>query len=192
MFILLGGGVGYLSSQFATPIYEADAKLYIQADQGMIDQSLVEQYSEIIESRTLTSEVLNKLNAYNINEKQLMSMVKIDMRKDSNVFMIKAESPDPYLAANVANVVSQVFVKYINQIVGKDALVILDKALVPKNPLSNHQTVKILLGIFLGLIVSVGTLYLLAYFDLSVLSAKDIEEELDLRIIGLIPEHDIR
>ncbi|AFV02086.1 capsular polysaccharide biosynthesis protein [Dehalobacter sp. DCA] len=192
LLVAVGGGAGYLTSQLTKPIYEADTKLYIQIDQGMMNESFVEQYSKILSSRTITSVITNDIKRYDIDEIQLMSMITIEIEKDSNVFTIKAQNSSPYIAATVANVTSQVFMDQINKIANINAVAILDKAQVPKDPLSNHMPVKTLLGIFLGLILSISIIYLIEYFDTSIRSAKDIEEELNLYVIGLIPEHDIR
>lgn len=202
LLAVLGGGIGFFSVFSQTPVYEASTSLYImQSDQESdinlsisnftLSKYLVEQYSQIISSRTVATTILQDLQKYNISEYQLMSMVSISTNENSNIFTIQARGLDPELTAAVANATASQFAFQLNRITKSNSVAILDKALTPNYPVSNYKTAKLLIGILFGLVLSIAIIYFLEYFDTSIRSAEDIEEELNLRVIGLIPEHDI-
>lgn len=190
---------------FTKPMYQADTTLYIMnrdkvlvngnslTPQDMaVSQQLVRQYTGIISSRSVTSVVLRDVKNYNITESELLSMVNISSKQDSNILTISARWSDPIVAAAVANATGREFTTQIHQITNSDNVSILDEALVPNYPISSGGSNKILLGMLAGLFVAFGIIYIIDYFDTAVRSAEDIENGLKLRVIGIIPEHDIR
>lgn len=198
LLAVLGGGLSFLSVYFAKPIYQADTKLYIMTGKTMdlqdftVSQYLVQQYTQIISSRTVTSAILRDLKTYSITEKGLLSMIHIVTIKDSNIVTISATNPDPATAAAIANATGREFTAQLSQITNTINVGILDDALVPNYPVSNQVTMKVLLGLLAGLMVAFGIIFVIEYFDTTIRSVEDIVNGLNVRVIGIIPEHDIR
>lgn len=195
---VMGGGIGFLFVSFEQPVYEADTSLYImQNDQNMdaidnftFSKYLVDQYSQIISSRTVATAILQNIHGYTITEKQLLSMIEISTNENSNIFTIKATGPDPVLTAAIANATARQFTLELNKITKRDAVGILDEALTPNNPIPNNLIAKVLLGGLFGLVLAIAIIYFIDYFDTSIRSVEDIQS-LNLHVIGIIPEHDI-
>ncbi len=205
LLAVLGGGIGFLSVFFTKPMYQADTTLYIinrdkvlttgqslNSQDIAVSQQLVRQYSDIISSRLVTSAVVRDVKNYNFTENEILSMVNISSNKDSNILTISAMWSDPTAAAAVANATGREFTTQIRQLTNSDNVGILDEALVPNYPISNNGLKKVFLGLLAGLTVAFGIIYIIEYFDTTVRSAEDIENGLKLRVIGIIPEHDIR
>ena len=204
LFILLGGGLGFLSTVFMMPLYQADTTLYIMNRSKVlssgeslnpqdieVSRQLVLQYTDIISSPSVTSGVLAEVADDNITtEKELLSMVSITTKKDSSILIISAVGSDPTVAAKVANAMGREFINQIHVITNSNNVGILDKAKVPVLPISN-TTKKVLLGVLAGLIVILGATYITEHYDTTVRSAEDVESILDWHVIGIIPEHDI-
>ena len=200
---LLGGAIGFLSLFFIKPQYQADTTLFIMnrnkaTGQSLnpqdlaVSQQLVLPYSGLIYSRSVTSAVLRDVKNYNITEEELLTNVSIENKKDSNILTISAIWSDPNGAAAVANATGYEFIRQIRQLTNSDNVGILDEALVPNYPISNIRSKNVLVGLLFGLIVALSTIYIMEYFDTRVRSAEDIENGLKIRVIGIIPEHDIR
>lgn len=198
-----GGGLGFASAHFSLPFYEVSTSLYIMPSEQHPDNSmnindftlskyLVEQYSDIISSKSVASAILKDVQEYEINEYQLMSMVRIVTYDDSSIFYIKARGTDPELTAAVANATARQFRVQLNRITKSSNVQILDVAVVPQNPVSNNSVAKIMIGLLLGLVCAVAIIYAIEYFDNKIRSAEDVEDSLKLHVIGFIPEHDIR
>lgn len=205
LLAVIGGGTGFLSVFFAQPMYQADTTLYIMnrdkvlttgqslnTQDIQVSQQLVQNYTEIIASRTVTSAVIGDLKNYNITNTELLSRVSITSNKGSNILTISATWADPTVAAAVANAAAREFTARIRQLTNSDNIGILDEALIPQYPVSNNGAKKIFLGLLAGLIVAFGIIYVIEYFDTTVRSAEDIENGLQVRVIGIIPEHDIK
>ncbi|EHQ89379.1 YveK family protein [Desulfosporosinus youngiae] len=203
LLAVLGGGISYLSEHYTEPVYQAETKLYISnraeangkalnSSEIALRQELVRQYYDIIYSRSMTSAVSQAVKEYNLSENEILSMVNIASKEDTNIFTISARGPDPTIVAAVANATGREFITQLNQLSNSDNVGILDAALVPSNPVNSMGRQKVLLGILLGLTVALGIIYSIEYYDTTVRSAEDIVKGLNLRVIGIIPEHDIR
>ena len=205
LLTVLGCGMGFLSAYTTRPMYQAETTLYIMnrdkvlttgqslnSQDISVSQQLVRQYSEIITSRLVTSAVVRDVKNYNLSANEILSMVNITSNKDSNILTVSAIWPDPTVAAAVANAAGREFTTQIRQLTNSDNVGILDEALVPNYPVANNGSKKVFLGLLSGLMVALGVIYIIEYFDTTVRSAEDIEKGLKVRVIGIIPEHDIR
>lgn len=205
LLAVLGGGVSYLNVYYTEPVYQAETKLYISnldttvtnakplnSSELALRQQLVRQYYDIIYSRTLTLAVAQEFKEYNLTGNAISSMISINSKEDTNIFTISARGSDPTIVAAVANATGREFIAQLRQLSNIGTVGILDKALVPNYPLNSNGEQKVLLGIFLGLTVAFGIICSLAYYDTTVRSAEDIVKGLKVRVIGIIPDHDIR
>lgn len=204
LLAILGGGLGFLINFNSKPMYQADTTLYIinrdklfevgslNSQDIAVSEQLVRQYYDIIYSRSVISEVLREVKGYNLSEKAILSMISLSSNPESNIFTISARAVDPYIASVVANAAGQAFTKQIRQLTNSDNVGILDQAQVPIYPLSNNSIQIVFVGLLAGLMVAFFLIYIIEYFDTTVHSADDIEKELNIRVIGIIPEHNIR
>lgn len=205
LLAVLGGGIGFLKVYYTNETYQANTKLYImnldkvtskgealKAADITLSQQLVRQYYEIIYSRSVTSAVARDVKEFNLSENTILSMLSITSTKDSNIFTISARGSNPIIAAAVANATGRAFSTRIQQLSNSDNVGILDEALAPNYPVNNKGAQIILLGIMSGLMVAFVIIYIIEYFDTTVRSAEDLEKGLDVRVIGIIPEHNIR
>ncbi|MDJ0304957.1 Wzz/FepE/Etk N-terminal domain-containing protein [Dehalobacter sp.] len=205
LLVILSGGTGYYFNVISTQTaYSADTTLYVlnrdkvEAGQALssqdltMSQTLLTQFSGIFYSRSVTTAAADELKAYNISPNMLGSMVSISSEKDSNLLTIRAMAPTPELAAAAANAMANEFISQIRTITKSDFIGILDAAQVPAHPIPNNGLMETFLWMLIGLIISLGIIFVIEYFDTTVRSAEDIETCLKIRVIGIIPEHDIR
>jgi capsular polysaccharide biosynthesis protein len=199
IMMILGGGIGYLSIFIIKPMYKADTYLsIINRDKVVSSESLnsfeqlIRQYYKVIYSRSLITAVLSNIDNFYTTEEEFMKIVSIDSEKDSNIIVIKAKYSEPTIVAAIANTTGREFITQIQQLTNTDNIVVLDEALVPDKPVSNNIMQKILLGVLTGFMVSIGAIYIIEYLHTTVRSAEDIENGLNLRVIGIIPEYDIK
>lgn len=205
LFAILGGGIGFYQSIYSVQtLYSSDATLYalnkdkLQSGQTLstqdlsVSQAVVRQYSGIFYSRSVTEAAAVKLEEYNVSASMLSSMVQITSQEDSTVLKVSAVAPDPELAAAAANAMAEEFIIQIRAITNSDFIGVLDRALPQEYPIQSNGIKKMILFLFGGVVIALGIIYLLLYFDTRVHSVEDIEDSLQLRVIGIIPEHDIR
>lgn len=64
---------------------------------------------------------------------------------------------------------------------------VVDEAIVPAAPVSPRKGLNLAAGIILGLFLGLGAVFLLDYLDNTVKSAEDIEHDLDLNLLAVVP-----
>ncbi|EQB22193.1 lipopolysaccharide biosynthesis [Dehalobacter sp. UNSWDHB] len=201
----VGGAIGYYQYFLtAQTLYSANTTLYalnkdkiasgqtISTQDLSVSQGVVRQYSGIFYSRSVAEAAAKRITDFNVSGAELASMVTISSAEDSTVLTVRAEASDPKIAAAAANAMADEFISQIRTITNSDFIGILDPAQPPDNPIPNNGLKKTLLYFLGGIVVALGIIYVIEYFNTSVRSAEDIEEGLNLRVVGIIPEHDIR
>lgn len=219
---IIGGCIGlYTVSGNSVYMYKANSTLYIMNRDKVlvvgksldlndinVSRELVQDYSEIIKSHMVTSEAISRLkNAniskvtseaisrtknINISEDTLNSIVNVGIQTDSNILTISAIWSDPETAMAICNTMSRVFVEKMNTLTNSNIVGVLDEAGLPQYPLGTNDNKNIPLGILAGMAIGVSIIYVREMFDTTVRSVEDIEEGLELNIIGIIPVHSIK
>jgi len=64
---------------------------------------------------------------------------------------------------------------------------ILDRAVEPRRPVRPRRVMSLALGGLIGLLMGVGTVLLLDYFDNTIRTPEDVEQYLGLSILGIVP-----
>ena len=64
----------------------------------------------------------------------------------------------------------------------------MDKAIVPINAISPNKKLNIAIAFFIGLMVSLGIVFLLEYVDNTIKTESDVEKYLGLPVLGVIPK----
>jgi succinoglycan biosynthesis transport protein ExoP len=65
---------------------------------------------------------------------------------------------------------------------------ILDKAPVPRVPVRPRTVLNLFVGLLLGLILGVGTVFFLDYMDNTIRSSEDVEQFLKLNLLAIVPK----
>ena len=65
---------------------------------------------------------------------------------------------------------------------------VLEEVQLPENPVSPNKTMNIAIAFLLGLMVSVGLVFLLEYLDNTYKNKEQLEKGLDIPVLGTIPD----
>jgi capsular polysaccharide biosynthesis protein len=92
------------------------------------------------------------------------------------------------MAAKIANETAKVFKAEVSKVMNVDNVNILSKAVVKENikPVKPIPALNILIGIVIGLIISIATAFILEFSDKSIKTEVDIEKYLDLPVMGVV------
>ena len=152
----------------------------------MVNQKLASTYRELVESRSVLSEVIKNLDLdYSI--KELQEMIVVESVNDTEILKIVVSSKDPKEAVKIANETASAFEKEIIKIYNLENVSIVDKAMLAKEPYNVNIIKDIIIYIGVGLVLSVGVLFVIYYFDNSVKSVEQIERQLGVAVIGTVP-----
>lgn len=152
----------------------------------MMYQKLVKTYSELAKSRTVAEHTIKALDI-DIKTDTLRGMISVAPKGDTEFLTITVESRDPKQAMDLANQLA-LSLKEVSLYVKKmDNVQILDPAQLPLSPDSPRPMLNMAIAFFLGLMVSVGVIFLLEYLDNTIKTPNDIEKLIGIPVIGTIP-----
>jgi capsular polysaccharide biosynthesis protein len=196
---------GIISFYVIKPVYEASTTLIVgkkaaeagQAAVQMLDNSvlqanlqLAKTYATIAQSRTVEQNVIKDLNLP-MTIGALDSMISINPVKTTEILEIKVTNTNPELAASIANSMAQEFSKAVIEIKKVDSVSIVDSAVIPDKPVKPNKTLNVLIAFVVGLMASVGLVFLLEYLDNTIKTSSDVEQLLGIPVLGVIPNYDL-
>lgn len=159
----------------------------VMNNSGQMSQKLVATYSQIVKSERIADAVIEKLDL-DLTAAQLNSKVSVSQLGDTEILKITVKDEDPELAALIANTESEVFQKEINDMMEVENVSTIDVAKVPVSPVSPNKLMNIAIATVLGMMVSVGLVFVLEFLDRTYKTPTDIERHLGLPILGAIPD----
>ncbi|MFF3023897.1 YveK family protein [Gottfriedia sp. NPDC057948] len=189
------GAISYL---FLTPIYQSSTQLLVnqketkdssiyQNNQVQTNVQLINTYNVVIKSPAILNEVINQLNLdYTVAE--LTKNIAVANEANSQVFTVSVQDPDRKQAQAIVNTIASVFQEKIKTIMSVNNVTVLAKADLSENPIKPNKKLNIAIGFAVGLMLSVGIAFLLEFLDNTVKTEKQLEELLELPILGVISE----
>jgi len=193
---------GIISFFVIVPVYQSATTLIVgkkaetgQAAAQMLDnsvllanQQLAKTYATIAQSRTVEQNVIKALNLP-LTVEGLNSLISINPVKTTEILEIQVTNTNPELAATIANSMAEQFSKAVIDIKKVDSVSIVDKAVTPEVPVKPNKKLNILIAFVVGLMASVGLVFILEYLDNTVKTSADIEKLLGIPVLGVIPHY---
>ena len=185
---------GVYTFEFVSPMYQATSKLYILNDSGSVinlsdlqlGSQLAHDYVEVFKNWHV-HELVDQRLGLNYSYKDLNNMISISNPSNTRIIYIKAISPDPQEACDLANAYSEVAREFISVRMGTVMPNVFEEARVPKSPTSPNKTRNILLGTLIGMILAMGVLVIRFLVDDRIRSAETIEKRLNMPVLGMMP-----
>lgn len=191
---LFGGNI--YSKFIKVPFYESSTKIVLVSKEGKtttnndvkLNQDLVGDYTVIVKSNTTLNTVISNLNlSKKYSVRDLANMISVSSADGSNVINIKVTSGNAEEAAYIVNELSDVFAEVVNDIYSLDNVYILDRGII-SNHASNDNLIKENMIYFIaGLVLSIGALFVVFYFDDSIKNSDQIEKKFNVVVIGNVP-----
>ena len=180
---------------FITPQYSASTSLIVmkRTDYSQIvvqdiqvSRQLVMTYREIAQSPRVLEKVIQKANLpYNYST--LREKVEVTPVRDTEVFEISATDPSPRMAALIANQVAAVFMEEVLDIMKVENVSVLHAASEPEKPVSPRISLSLAVALVVGLMAAVGLAFLLEHLDNTIKTPEEVQNYLELPVLGVIP-----
>lgn len=152
-----------------------------------LNQKLIDTYREIIKSRKVLGRVINNLDlSYSID--YLNSQVNVESINETEIIKITVVDKDKVLAKDIADEIAMVFNSEIVKLYNIQNIGVIDKAEVSSNPYNINIVKQLLIAIIIGLVMGLGVVFVVFYFDNTIKSVEEVEEKLNLPVIGSLPE----
>lgn len=189
-----------LYTQFCIkPTYSATVKMYVYSNTDRIasdstittneltaSQDLVNTYIYILKSDTVLEAVIKDLNL-DIKPSALSSSISASQPKDTVAFEVTVNAKSAKTAAKVANSIAKIAPKEIVRVVKAGGVEIIDYAKVPTRPSSPNLGKNVVLAGITVFIISFLAFFVFELFDTTITSARDIESDFDIPILGTVP-----
>ncbi len=201
-WLILGIGflaavIGLMISSFVlTPVYESTTKIYIlnknetasvtYSDVQMGTQ-LTKDYAELINSRYVLEEVIQKLALDEMEYDELLNKVSVETPTDTRIVSVTVEDTDPVQAMHIANCIREVAGEHIQNVMDIEAVNVVETANMPTDKAGPNIMVWTFLGGVMGVLL-VCVMVLIRYLlDDTIKSSEDVEKYLGLSTLALIP-----
>lgn len=169
------------------PTYRADASILIGPPESsefspytyndlLMYQNMVKDYEAIANSRIVAQDTINKLNL-DINTEELKKNIRVVILEGTEVLVINVENKNPSQAAHIANQLVQSLKSISANIKNTDNVRILDHAIPIEKPISPNKKLNISISFLIGLVLSLGLVYLIEYTEINHLNNPMAKEE---------------
>ena len=193
------GIIGAIYSLFMqTPLYKSTTSVILKNDSTQsnnltfndlnMNKNLVGTYSEIVKSKRTLNEVIKKLNL-DYTASELSNKISVSSVNDTEIIKITITDVNSKNAKIIADEVANVFVSEIPDLYSISNVSILDTAEIANVPYNINIKKQALLYLSLGLVLGLGIVFLLYYFDRTIKSVEQVEAKLGLPILGAVQEY---
>jgi capsular polysaccharide biosynthesis protein len=195
-FISVGISAG-ISYYVLTPVYQAQTQILVNQNNNsneayswestQMDLRLINTYNGIIISPVVLNPVIAKLEL-DVTPEMLTNQISVSNESDSKIVYINVMDSNPLQAVKISNTVAEVFKEKIPELMSVDNVNIISEAKLSENPtpLKPNKILNIAIGAVIGLMLGMGLALLLELLDTTIKSERDIEELLDLPVIGVV------
>lgn len=184
------------------PQYEATTKLFIGKQESqdnnaynnsdvMMYQQLMKTYAELIKTSDLVNKAVKSADLdYNQEEiKAILKNLNATPSADTQILDLSFKGGNPKDVLKVTEALTNEFISESKELIPNGNVQVIQKPQLPEKPVSPNKKLNILIAFVLGLMVGVGVVLLLEYLDNTFKSREDLENTLDLPIVGTIPDY---
>ena len=191
---------GLVSFFVLSPVYEANTSLIVNKEVGNETtkmtttydlnyvQKLALTYGEIIKSRTVITSTIEKLGL-DMTYSELASAVSVTNVSDTQIIKISVQNENPLIATKICNAIPEIFSTEVQRIVKASGVEVIDKAIMPENPIKPNKKMNVLIAMVLGVMVSVFIIFLIEALNTKIKEPRDIEEKLGIPVFGVVPKY---
>lgn len=191
---------GIFSFFVISPTYEASTKIFIgkegaesegynSSDVSMY-QNLIKTYSELIKTKDLVNKAINN-SEYDLSVNSVLNGITVNTLTGTQILQISYQSKSPSIAKNMLESITNEFITKAEELVPNGNVKILESVELPKNPVAPNKTMNIAIAFILGMMVGFGIVFLLEYLDNTYKNKEQLEKDLDIPVLGVIPMSDL-
>lgn len=190
-----GALIGMCSAMFMMPEkFDSKTSIYIynQQDNEMTysdlqtGSTLTKDYEVLIKGRTVLESVIEKLDL-DLSYSDLYGMVSVSVPDSTRIVEITVETTDPYLSREIADEVRETASANIAEVMGVDAVNVVEKANLPEKKSGPSIKKYTVLGGMAGGVLVCGIVVILFLFNDTIRTQDDVERYLGLSTLGIIP-----
>ena len=193
IFVLIGIIYTYA---FTTPKYKAETTLLVvqqnnfedTSGQGItttdltLSQKLVPTYSELIKSKAVIRQVIEKLNL-NIDEDALKASITVNSVKNTELIKITVTNTNATIARDIANELVPEFAAVVKDKYNIDNVSVIDQAELETAPYNINHVRDIIIFALVGIVVSIIYVLVMNMLDTTIKNKEDVEKATGLIVL---------
>lgn len=189
---------GVLSFFVIKPTYETSTKVFIGKEESnqegyntndiQMYQKLLQTYAETIKTNEVVQAAINSTNNADLTVPAVKGALTVTPVSDTQILQIKYQNKSPEVAKEILEGITNEFVILAKELVPNGNVRVIEAVQLPENPVAPNKKMNVAIAFLLGLMVSVGLVFLIEYLDNTFKSKEELERELDIPVVGIIPE----
>ena len=189
---------GIISFFVIDPVYEASTKVFVGKEENdnaaynsseiNMYQQLLQTYAQAIKTKDLVNRAISGLKYDGLEARNVVESLTVNPISNTQILQIKYQSKDPNEAKDVLKSVTDEFIVTAKELVPNGNVRIIEEVELPQNPVSPNKKMNIAIAFLLGLMVSVGLVFLLEYLDNTYKNKDQLEKDLGIPVLGAIPD----
>ena len=190
--------VGFLVTTFLiTPQYEASATMIVNSQQNQANanitndmittsKSLVNTYGIVIKSDTVLQQVIDALNL-DMTYEEMRNRVQVSAVDSTQVMRIAVQDANPAQAKAIVGKIVEIAPDIVRDAVEAGSVKVISDARVGDAPVSPNKMMNTAIAGLLGLVLSVGVVFLREMMNNTFKTDDDIQKHLGFTVLGVIP-----
>ncbi|MFR2067108.1 YveK family protein [Clostridium sp.] len=192
---------GILSFFVIKPTYETSTKVFIGKEESNLEgynsndiqmyQKLLQTYAEAVKTNEVIKAAIENTSS-SLSVSDVKSYLTVIPISDTQILQIKYQNGDPSEAKEILENITNQFVILAKELVTNGNVKVIEEVQLPQNPVAPNKKMNIAIAFLLGLMVSVGIVFLLEYLDSTYKNKDQLERDLDIPVIGVIPDTNLK
>lgn len=192
---------GVLSFFVIDPVYETGTKVFIGKEENddaaynsgdiQMYQQLLQTYAQAIQTKDLVNRAISGLSYDELEASGVVNSLTVTPISSTQILEIKYQSKNPEEAKDVLKSVTDEFIVTAKELVPNGNVRVIEEVELPEEPVSPNKVMNIAIAFLLGLMVSVGLVFLLEYLDNTYKNKDQLEKDLGIPVLGAIPDVDM-
>lgn len=189
--IIGGTTMGAYTRKNYIPQYTSSSTIYVLSQRiSSVNLSLSAQltsdFAILAKSRPVINAVIDELGL-NTDYETLSSIIRVENPEESQILKFIVTYTDPTLSRDIANSMAKAVAKQIGDVMDIDEPNIVEEAVLPKGADGSGITRNIAMGAMVGIIVSLGVIFLLYISDNTIHDEEDVQKYLQLNTLATVP-----
>lgn len=189
------GIIGCLYGIFVqVPVYKSSSTIVLISDSSeltnnevSLNKNLVSTYSEIIKSKRVLNQVIENLDL-EYDYSKIYNSIEVSSVTNTEIIKITVTDEDKNIAKDIANETAEVFSKEIPELYSISNVNILDTAEEASAPSNISVAKQSILFVMVGLVLGLGLVFVLYYFDRTIKTAEQVEVKVGLPVLGTVQD----
>lgn len=156
-----------------SPVYESNTTILVNSDKAPgtnvittdqinVSEKLAVTYGEIIKSKSVLNEVEDSLDL-KCGYEELSDKVNVSSINKTQIISVSVQDTNPKRATDIANAIPTAFQQEVKRITQANDVKVIDKAVVPNQPIKPNKATIIAISAILGIMISLFIIFLLEY-----------------------------